>query len=158
MLKYFGDELVITSSVKWSWTILMPHCRISLSFEHVCSGGRKGYSLNEKVKKMCLERFQWAPAEMKSGPFSSQSGKECVASSPAAGSQSSHLSWQCYRASIFHIDKSSFGVSPVGMAKVSWVIQTSLHQNGSFHKSPQLTEVARIKIGVVKCLSCFWFL
>lgn len=70
---------------------------------------------------MCLksERFQRAPAEMKSGPFSSQSGKECVASAPAAGSQSSHLPWQCYRARIFHMDKSSFGVSPVGMAKAS---------------------------------------
>lgn len=121
MLKYFGDELVITSSVKWYWTILMPCCRISRSFECVCSGGRRGYSLNEKVKKMCLksERFRWAPAEMKSGPFSSQSGKACVASSPAAGSQSSHLPWQCYRASIFHTDKSSFGVSPVDMVKVS---------------------------------------
>lgn len=56
---------------------------------------------------------------MKSGPSSSQSGKERVASSPAAGSQSSHLSWQCYRASIFHRNKSSSGVCPVGMAKVS---------------------------------------
>jgi len=99
----------------------MPCCRISRSFEHVFSGGRRGYSLDEKVKKMCLksERFQRAPAEMKSGLFSSQSGKECVASSPAAGSQSSHLPWQCYRASIFHMDKSSSGVSPVSMAKVS---------------------------------------
>lgn len=145
MLKYLGDELVITSSVKWHWTILMPHCRISRSLEHVCSGGRKGYSLNEKVKKMCLERFQWAPAEMKSGPFSSQSGKECVASSPAAGSQSSHLSWQCYRASIFHMDKSSFGVSPVGMAKVS-LSHADFTKMVVFIKVHGNTEVSRIKL------------
>lgn len=119
MLKYFGDELLITTTLKWYWTILMPCGRISSSFERVYSGGRKGYSLNKKVKKMCLKskRFRWAPAEMKSGPFSSQSGEECVASSPAAESQSSHLPWQCYRASVFLVDKSSFVVSPVGMAK-----------------------------------------
>lgn len=30
-----------------------------------------------------------------------------------------------------------------------WVMQTSLHQNGGFHKSPCNTEVARIKLGVL---------
>lgn len=129
MLKAFLED----AQIFWWWACYNIFCKVILnnthaplqnqpllrSFDHVCSGGRKGYSLNEKVKKMCLERFQWAPAEMKSGPFSSQSGKECVASSPAAGSQSSHLAWQCYRASISHMDKSSFGVTPVGMAKVS---------------------------------------
>lgn len=69
---------------------------------------------------------------MKSGPSSSQSGKERVASSPAAGSQSSHLSWQCYRASIFHRNKSSSGVCPVGMAKVSSSLVDYLHQNQCF--------------------------
>lgn len=157
MLKYFGDELVITSPGKWCWTILVPCCRISHSSMHICSWGRV-CSLNKKVKKMCLksERFQWAPAEMKSDSFSSQSGKECVASSPAAGSQSSHLSWQCYRQSIFHMDKSFFGVPAVGTAKVSSSLAgLSSPKTAHFIKGCSwYCFIARIKSGTIKCLFC----